>query len=160
MSLKPQVVVVIVAVVLLIYAAFAFDLPYGNKIDDFETCIAAGNPVMEVYPRQCRDRKGNLFIEDIAVTPVPPLETGTTTASTTPSDISGTGTTTQVQRACKPTGCSGQICSDEDVASTCEFMPKYMCYKSAVCERQATGLCGWTETPELKACLTNPPRTE
>jgi hypothetical protein len=27
----------------------------ANKIDDFESCIAAGNPAMESYPRQCRD---------------------------------------------------------------------------------------------------------
>ncbi|MBX4209330.1 hypothetical protein KW799_01355, partial [Candidatus Parcubacteria bacterium] len=56
--------------------------------------------------------------------------------------------------ACHPTGCSGQICSDEDVASTCEYRPEYACYAKAKCERQSTGLCGWTATAELKACLT------
>ena len=56
-------------------------------------------------------------------------------------------------KACKPTGCGGQVCSDEDVITTCEYLPQYSCYKNAVCERQATNECGWTETPELKACL-------
>ena len=56
-------------------------------------------------------------------------------------------------KACKPTGCGGQVCSDEDVITTCEYLPQYSCYKNAVCERQATNECGWTDTPELKACL-------
>ena len=31
------------------------------------------------------------------------------------------------------------------------------CYKSVgKCEVQATGMCGWTKTPELSACLANP----
>lgn len=53
-------------------------------------------------------------------------------------------------------GCSGQICSDQkDVVSTCEFRESYACYKTAKCERQQNGQCGWTQTPELKACLAN-----
>lgn len=36
-----------------------------EKIDNFEKCAAAGHPVMESYPRQCRDGQGNLFVEDI-----------------------------------------------------------------------------------------------
>lgn len=54
---------------------------------------------------------------------------------------------------CVVTGCSGQICSDKQVASTCEFREEYMCYKSASCERQANGKCGWTETAALSQCL-------
>lgn len=51
-------------------------------------------------------------------------------------------------------GCSSQICSDQEgVISTCEFRPEYACYQQATCERQADGQCGWTETPELAACL-------
>jgi hypothetical protein len=60
---------------------------------------------------------------------------------------------------CYVGGCSGQICSDrEGVISTCEFRPEYACYRSARCERQANGACGWTRTPELTSCLANPPR--
>lgn len=55
--------------------------------------------------------------------------------------------------ACVRTGCSGQICADSDVITTCEYRPEYACYESATCERQADGRCGWTETPELAACL-------
>lgn len=59
---------------------------------------------------------------------------------------------------CKRTGCSGQVCSDEDVMTTCEYRPEYACYRRARCERQTNGKCGWTQTPELSACLRNPPR--
>jgi hypothetical protein len=51
-------------------------------------------------------------------------------------------------------GCSGQVCSEQEgVITTCEFRPEYACYQTATCERQAGGECGWTETPELDACL-------
>jgi hypothetical protein len=55
---------------------------------------------------------------------------------------------------CYVGGCSGHICSDEkDVASTCEYKEEYACYKTAKCERQTSGQCGWTQTPTLQACL-------
>ncbi len=58
---------------------------------------------------------------------------------------------------CFATGCSGQICADQDMMSTCEWKPAYACYKQVgKCEPQANGSCGWTQTPELKACLANP----
>lgn len=55
---------------------------------------------------------------------------------------------------CVISGCSSQICSDQDVPTTCEFLPEYACYKNAVCERQPSGKCDWTKTEELKECLT------
>lgn len=54
---------------------------------------------------------------------------------------------------CMPTGCSGQICSDEEVFTTCEYKSEYECYPLAVCERQPSGECGWTETSEFQECL-------
>lgn len=56
-------------------------------------------------------------------------------------------------KPCFKTGCSGQVCSDEEVVTTCEFRPEYECYKTAKCERQANGECGFTDTPELRRCL-------
>jgi len=62
-----------------------------------------------------------------------------------------------VSAKCYVGGCSAQICSDEpDAMSDCMFRPEYACYKDAMCEQQASGLCGWTETPELVACLDSP----
>jgi hypothetical protein len=55
--------------------------------------------------------------------------------------------------ACKKTGCSGELCSDQDVASTCQWSDSYACYQTATCERQANGSCGFTQTAELTQCL-------
>ncbi|MEC7518395.1 MAG: Kazal-type serine protease inhibitor family protein [Myxococcota bacterium] len=63
-------------------------------------------------------------------------------------------------QACRRTGCGGELCVDPaqgDRASICVARPEHACYRSATCERQANGDCGWTETPELRACLQNPP---
>lgn len=38
-------------------------------VTSFETCVAAGNPVMESYPPQCRSKDGRLFVQD-----VPPVQ--------------------------------------------------------------------------------------
>lgn len=54
---------------------------------------------------------------------------------------------------CRITGCSGQVCSDEEVITTCEYRPEYACYKTAVCEPARDGVCGWRMDEELKDCL-------
>ena len=54
---------------------------------------------------------------------------------------------------CLITGCSGQVCADHDVITTCEYRPEFACYENAVCERQADGPCGWTLTAALGRCL-------
>ncbi len=59
--------------------------------------------------------------------------------------------------ACAVGGCSSQLCGEaadmEGMVTTCEYREEYACYQTAKCERQATGQCGWTETPELAMCL-------
>lgn len=69
--LLPAVIIVLLALVA------AFFLFQGESEDDrqasiesFEECAAAGNPVMESYPRQCRTSDGRLFVEEISE-PVP-----------------------------------------------------------------------------------------
>lgn len=56
---------------------------------------------------------------------------------------------------CNVGGCSGQLCSSSSgpIYSTCELRPEYACYRSAICEVQDNGSCGWTSTPALEACL-------
>lgn len=235
----------IVVLAALIYIVFAFDIPYKNTVDDFETCVAFGNPVLESNPRQCKDKKGNTFTEIIAqpsqdlIVVTSPLPNTTVTSPLTllgeargnwyfeasaPVQIIGAdgkvlaesfvtaqgewmteefvpfkGTivfnpgknTSGVVRfkkdnpsglpefdaqvdvpvlfkvngsqtntgsgGCMIVGCSSQICSDEDVITTCEFRPEYACYQGAECKRQVNGECGWTQTPQLTACLANPP---
>ncbi|MFH1867242.1 MAG: Gmad2 immunoglobulin-like domain-containing protein [Patescibacteria group bacterium] len=54
---------------------------------------------------------------------------------------------------CIITGCSNQVCAEEEVITTCEFKPEYVCYSKAICERQGNGECGWIETDDLAVCL-------
>ena len=58
---------------------------------------------------------------------------------------------------CTPTGCSGQLCADRPIATTCEWLPHYACYQEANCgafdHSTSPPSCGWEQTPELLRCL-------
>lgn len=55
---------------------------------------------------------------------------------------------------CRPTGCNGEICASQDVASPCVALPEFACYQEVgICAMQTWGQCGWTPTPELDECL-------
>lgn len=41
------------------------DAEFFEDVANFEECIEEGNPAMESYPRQCIDKEGNHFVEDI-----------------------------------------------------------------------------------------------
>ncbi|PIR82824.1 hypothetical protein COU20_00140 [Candidatus Kaiserbacteria bacterium CG10_big_fil_rev_8_21_14_0_10_59_10] len=116
---------------------------FTGPVQSFEECVAAGNPVMESYPRQCRSADGQLFVEDVPPVQDPRVGGGT---------FGG----------CAIAGCSGQLCVSADMASeiitTCEWRPEYACYQGATCEMQENGECGWTQTPALQQCLANPPQ--
>ena len=138
-------IVLVAAIIGLGYGVFSnriVQAPGGDVIASFEDCVAAGNPVMESYPRQCRTPDGKNFVENIS--------------PNGPEDGLGLQ-----MNGCAVAGCSGQLCvsADEagDIVTTCEFRAEYACYREASCEPQANGKCGWTETKELKQCLANPP---
>jgi eight-cysteine-cluster-containing protein len=61
--------------------------------------------------------------------------------------------TAEVKDGCRIGGCSGQVCSDEDVITDCAYREYYACYANAECARQTDGKCGWTMTQELQLCL-------
>ena len=146
---------VLIAIVLLAaiigfgYAMFSnrvAQAPGEEVIASFKNCVAAGNPVMESYPRQCRTPDGKNFVEDISSPNDSDKDLG----------LQANG--------CAVAGCSGQLCvsADEagDIVTTCEYRAEYACYREASCEPQANGKCGWTDTAELKQCLANPPALE
>lgn len=56
---------------------------------------------------------------------------------------------------CVVTGCSGQLCADTEIFTTCEWRDEYACYQEASCVRQKDGVCGWVQTGELFECLNN-----
>jgi len=44
---------------------YSIQFPVDSGITNFEECVKAGNPVMESYPRKCKNSKGETFIENI-----------------------------------------------------------------------------------------------
>lgn len=54
---------------------------------------------------------------------------------------------------CKISGCNNEICSEKEMSSICLYSDKYACYKTAVCEVQEDGECGWTFDENLVSCL-------
>lgn len=119
--------------------AVAANAPERKVVSNFEECEAAGYPIMESHPRQCRAPDGTLFREDLS---------------------EGGGTQTgaaYVGAGCALAGCSNIICAEEDqapgIVTTCEYREEYACYQNARCEKQMNGQCGWTQTAELSACL-------
>jgi|CXWL01.1.fsa_nt_gi hypothetical protein len=132
-------------------------------------CITAGTVVVSLYISSSLQETKNISIDESIqsgpvtiilgkVSPAPragePLEGGA--YRFTFSVIKNT----QTSGECFIGGCSNQLCTDKkDMVSTCEYTASYACYKSAQCKRQSTGQCGWTDTPELRACLLNPAPT-
>ncbi len=118
------------------------------SISSYDECAQAGYPIMESYPEQCRTPDGRTFVNENAT----PVESPT---GSMPINYVGPG--------CAVGGCSAQVCGEEgeDLVSTCEYRPEYGCYKAnSRCERQATGKCGWTPTPQLAQCLAHPPQDD
>lgn len=115
----------------------------------FEECASRGFKIIAETPRRCITPEGISFVEGGESAASPEEPESTSPPATAPED----GVS-----ACVVGGCSGQLCVEEGDPgmSTCEYRSEYACYKSAVCKRQQSGQCGWTETAELAACLSNP----
>jgi eight-cysteine-cluster-containing protein len=115
-----------------------------GHITTYAECAAAGYPILESYPSQCKTPDGRTFVNPNEHVTVPnPVAT-----SSTPTTSSG----------CVVGGCSKELCTDATqgpVVSPCIYMAQFACYKTATCERQGNGRCGWTQTPALQQCLSN-----
>jgi len=85
---------------------------------------------------------------------------GTSAGGATTGGNQGTGGAEPLD-ACFIGGCSAHICSEQaSIVTTCEWRPEYACFQTVgICERQESGSCGWTPTPELTDCLAAPPGT-
>ncbi len=42
---------------------------YPGSVGSFDECVAAGYPVMESYPRQCRGQDGSVYVEETYTKP-------------------------------------------------------------------------------------------
>jgi hypothetical protein len=60
---------------------------------------------------------------------------------------------------CVIKGCSDEVCqsvNDPD-PTTCDYQAKFICYKTAMCEVQADGMCGWSINSLIFKCLSRYP---
>lgn len=57
---RKVIIVIAIGVPLLLGVFLALQFAGKASIDTYEECVAAGNPVMESYPQQCR-ANGQLF---------------------------------------------------------------------------------------------------
>ena len=137
-------IVLVVALSLIavtLHAAFTTDKAL-SQATDFASCTSErGSVVMESYPRQCRTRDGKVFTEKVSQ-PV--------------SAPDATSTQPYVGDGCQIGGCSNELCVDagsDNTMSTCIWRSEYSCYKSARCEKQPSGHCAWTQTPQLQQCV-------
>jgi eight-cysteine-cluster-containing protein len=108
-------------------------------INSYDACAKAGYPILDSYPSQCRTPDGRSFVNPDEQFTIP------------------TATDTSSAAGCVVGGCSGEVCSDASdgpAMSNCIYRAEFACYKSAQCERQVDGTCGWTQTSELSQCLT------
>ena len=72
MPMKTNVIILIVLGLAIVAAALWFavnreapSVPAEQPVLSFEDCVAAGYPVMESYPRQCRTPDGRTYAEEI-----------------------------------------------------------------------------------------------
>lgn len=115
--------------------------PQAVAAGSYDECAAAGYPILESYPTQCRTPDGQTFVN-------PHQRVGPPSDAFPPAPGAREG--------CVIGGCSGEICSeaaDGPMASNCIYREEFGCYKQAVCERQGDGRCGWTQTAALQSCI-------
>ncbi|HOI10361.1 MAG TPA: hypothetical protein PK313_07775, partial [Myxococcota bacterium] len=58
-----------------------------------------------------------------------------------------------VQPNCVRSGCSGEICATEPMASICIWLDWYACLSLTTCEAQPDGTCGFTPNEAFLACM-------
>ncbi len=64
-------------------------------------------------------------------------------------------------RDCFRTGCSGQVCSDEHMLTTCERRAGYGCYRKPFARCGCIeGQCAWEDNAAMRACLSRGPSLE
>ncbi len=109
-------------------------------VSNFEECTLLPDSVIEEsYPAVCITNSGEKYTQTIENGSLSPLPV--------------TPITRTAKDGCVITGCSSQVCAEEDIVTTCEFKEEYGCYDLAICEKQSDGKCGWTETNEFLSCL-------
>ena len=111
-------------------------------VDSFSACVAAGNPVMESYPRQCR-HAGELFIEPVS----PPVQDGEPVACTMEAQICPDGSAVgRTGPNCEFAPCPGDTMAAEVIHCSPESKQNEMC------NQLYNPVCGLVEVQ----CITTP----
>ena len=119
---------------------------FGGGIDNAYTIVQIDNPKIEI----------KMFMAGAGLSKIWDgiISTFKFTDQTSPSPTGQNVT----DNGCKIGGCGGELCqnvSDEPIVSNCIYKASFACYKTARCEIQQNGKCGWTQTTELTTCLSN-----
>ena len=67
---KAVSIIVIVILAVGAYSLYAIKVEPIKYVKSFEECVAAGYPVMESFPRQCKTPDGRTYTEEIEVLPL------------------------------------------------------------------------------------------
>ena len=147
------VVLTLITGVLLLISAWGRNMHMAMTMTTYAQCVEAGFPIVGTYPSQCQTPDGRTFVNpDQQVAPQPQQQP----SAPLPTD----GAATSTSGGCIIGGCSKELCTDASagpVMSPCIYEASFACYKTAACERQPDGQCGWTPTPELAACIAAEP---
>lgn len=60
----PTILAFLILIIVVFLPRFSNDI--GVEVSSFDECVAAGNPIMESYPRQCRSGEVT-FVEDVSI---------------------------------------------------------------------------------------------
>jgi hypothetical protein len=73
-------------VTLLVGGIIIFSIPTTPKITNFDQCVAAGNPILESYPEQCKTKSGQSFTKQITQSVQEPTVAPTTQTYASPTN--------------------------------------------------------------------------
>lgn len=149
------VVIVFLLILYLVTDVFRQKAVVG-QINSFEECVEAGYGTLEIFPEKCITPNGRSFTKEYppeVLEELNQIQGNSSPDESEPQSWQDEDRSPGAYDGCVITGCSSQVCAEEEIATTCEFRPEYACYDSAICERQASGECGWTQTSESQSCL-------
>lgn len=147
------------AVIILGSAGSYFKSRFSDVPGSYDECVQrSGSRLQKSIPAICITLEGNYFIQPVTDAQgnqivKPPYLSPNPTAPIPTTDLNANPTPPGV---CRRVGCSGELCvslDTTDVISDCNFKPEYSCYQEAPCEVQPDGICGFTPSAGLSACL-------
>lgn len=148
---------VLVALILGFFIVFVFLTFQGKSIVKSIEHAIYGTSATQVNPQATMTPPVHIPPQEKENEPTKVEKSPVVPVIVTPKDTSSSTNRTLQKNSCVRSGCSGQLCTDEthglELATTCEWKAEYACYNLGMCERQANGACGWTETDAMLACL-------